>query len=131
MLFLKHQNMIKCVYKTSSFRFASRFAISNIPNRPLSVEEWDEFRQDLLSSTENDLTKTNIDVNIVKHCFPSKLDVGKSYIKYLTQSGVEPNTATLATFLKLYYMASKSGTQITNNDLQEITDMLVKSFTLN
>lgn len=126
--------MVKYIIKPSSFRFASKaFDKDNQTiiretldqNRPQSVDEWNELRDKLFNLKGNSVTMVNIDRIILGNLTPTQLDVGKSYMKYLKESGCEPKTGVKLLLLKLYYKASKAGIQITNSDQQNIIDMLV------
>lgn len=127
--------MMKVIIKPSSFRYASKFRDKPIPaeisllretlgqDRPLSVGEWNELRDKVLSLKRTRINKVNIDAIILELC--NRLDVGKSYMNYLKQSEIEPNASSFLKLLNLYYKASQAGTEITSNDQQDIIDMLV------
>ncbi|XP_037035089.1 mitochondrial ribonuclease P catalytic subunit-like [Bradysia coprophila] len=78
----------------------------------------------MMLSTANK-SSINIDATILRSFFPDRLDVGKSYWKYLKESGDDPKSTTLIVLLEmyLYYRASKTGTAITGNDQLDIIDI--------
>lgn len=94
-------------------------------NHPPTAKEWSELRDKVLCEMKKKNVTFNIDTYIVGNCLPAQLDAGKSYIKYLKESGIKPVPSTLIQLLKLYYKASKNGIKITANDEQDIVDMLV------
>lgn len=147
MFFRQYFQVAKCIVKTPVYNqpsvfYASKFTRSRFvykssehiheliketltENRPLAKDEWDELRSNVLNS-QNRITNVNIDAILLGYCIPSgKLDIGKSYIEYLKQSEVEPNAATIGSFLKLYYSASKNNIKITDDDRKDIIDLLV------
>lgn len=65
----------------------------------------------------------NVDILVMACCLPTELSAGKSYMRYLTETGQEPDLTASINLLKLYYRASKAGTEITNDDQRHINAM--------
>lgn len=138
MLCLKYHNVLKCFVRPLNVHFSSN-RNRNVTSewtlirqtldqdRLPTTKEWTELREKLRSMkrSNNYNNTSNFDRIIVGCCLPTQLDIGKSYVKHLKESGTELNTGTLVDLLKLYYRASKAGTEITPNDQQEIINMLV------
>lgn len=98
-------------------------------NRALSAAEWTELRNDLMlssassSSSASALNEVNIDASILGQCLPDgRLTVGKSYVRFLRDSGREPNLATLGRLLRLYHMSATKN-QLTADDRDDIVNM--------
>lgn len=125
---------MKCFVRSMNVRFASvrrndldsEMALIQQTldqNHQPTTKEWSELKGKLMEMKEMSRSRYNIDTVILGRCLPTQLHVGKSYIKYLKETGCEPNTSTLINLLQLYYKASKIGTEITKNDQQEIIGM--------
>lgn len=77
-------------------------------NQPLSLEEWQKLRLNILSS-ERSISPINIDATIIGYCVPNgHLDLAQSYFHFLKQSNIQPNLATLGKYLKLFYNISRT-----------------------
>ncbi|KAG4071406.1 hypothetical protein HA402_011560 [Bradysia odoriphaga] len=111
---------IKFIHKDKTEHTLIRQTIDKNP-RP-TTSEWHELRKKLMLSTANK-SSINIDATILRSCVPDRLDTGKSYWKYLKESGDDTKSSTLTVLLELYYRASKTGTEITDNDQLDIIDI--------
>lgn len=105
------------VHKRNSTPFVSQNQLSQLllqsklaENRALSADEWRILRSDLLASDDRSITAVNIDATILGGCLPDgRLEVGKSYVRFLRESGDEPNLASMGRLLRLYHMAEGQG----------------------
>lgn len=138
MFCLKYQKLVKHFIKPSNIRHSSKFQRTNnlntlehnliretLDQSQPTITEWRELRDKLQKLRKNYNALGSIDTIILSNCQPNELDVGKSYIKFLTESGEQPNVTTLINLLKLYYKASKAGREITIDDQRDIIGMLV------
>lgn len=90
----------------------------------LTTSECHELREKVLQCVPK-RSAVNVDRTILANCLPNQLHIGKSYIDYLRKSDQELKAGTVENFLRLYYRASKHGTEITARDQQEIIEMSV------
>lgn len=88
-----------------------------------TTNEWRKFRDQLIVIQGQNETKFNVDVLVMACCLPTELNLGKSYMKHLRETGQEPNLNASINLLKLYYRASKVGIDITITDQREIIAM--------
>ncbi|KAJ6634895.1 Mitochondrial ribonuclease P catalytic subunit [Pseudolycoriella hygida] len=141
MLNTKFHNIIKCFIKSSNVRYASEilrkdtketrdthhsFLSETFNGNPQPTkQEWTDLRNNLLKmkSRSSVVNANNVDVFILSNCLPKQLETGKSYVKYLKESGSEPKISALMRLLKLYFDASRAGIPITKEDQQYIVDM--------
>lgn len=96
-------------------------------NRALSATEWTELRNELMatsaSSSTSAINEVNIDANILGQCLPDgRLTAGKSYVRFLRDTGREPNLATLGRLLRLYHMGATKN-ELSSDDREEIVRM--------
>lgn len=72
-----------------------------------SLNDWTNVKKAILEHEFNRgrFTTHNIDAVIMGHCINSKrLDLGVSYIDFLSQENIKPNLATVGKFLQLIYL---------------------------
>lgn len=112
----------KLIQKDSAEQILIRQTLAK--NLKPTNSEWHELRKKLTLSAQNEASN-NIDETVLRSCFSNQLDVGKSYMQYLTESGSDPKPATTIALLDLYYRASINGTVFTDSDQRDITDLLV------
>lgn len=129
---------MKCFVISSNVRFSSKFVRKSHmdlesptalirqtldQNQQPTTNEWSALRGKLLDMKKKSNSSFNIDSIILRNCLPTQLQVGKSYIKHIKDTGCEPSTSTLINLLQLYYNASKVGTELTKDDEREIIDL--------
>lgn len=91
-------------------------------NRALSDDEWRGLRTELLSG-DGSINSVNIDATILGRCLPDGLlEAGKSYVRFLRASGLEPNLASVGRLLRLYHMGATQGA-LTDGDREDIVAM--------
>lgn len=106
----------KTVPVSSNHHITDRLA----ENRPLAAAEWAELRSALMA-TDTFITEVNVDATILGRCVPgAQLAVGKSYVAYLRERGIEPNLATVGKLLRLYHVSEAA---LTEADKEEIVNM--------
>lgn len=89
-------------------------------NRPLLTQEWSEIRSELIA-TDAFINEVNVDATILGRCLPAaQLEVGKSYLHFLRDIGIEPNLATVGKLLRLYHASEKV---LTDEDQADIIKM--------
>lgn len=88
-----------------------------------TTNEWHKLREQLRIMQEQNDSPFNVDILVMACCLPTELDAGKSYMKYLIETGEEPNLTASMNLLKLYYKASKAGIEIRNDDQRHIIAM--------
>lgn len=138
---LNYHKMIKCLMKpfTVPCSNKSTFVIRNPKlkseinlirqtlnqNHLPTTNEWHKLRDQLMIMREQHGSPFNVDILVMACCRPTELSAGKSYMRYLTETGQEPDLTASINLLKLYYRASKAGTEITNDDQRDINAMWV------
>lgn len=89
-------------------------------NLPLPASEWAELRSGLIAA-DFFINEVNVDATILGRCLPAgQLEVGKSYLKFLHDQGIEPNLATVGKLLRLYHASAKT---LTAEDKEDIVKM--------
>lgn len=86
-------------------------------NRPLSSKEWTEIRSGIIAK-DSFINEVNVDATILARCLPAaQLEVGKSYVGFLRDQGIEPNLATVGKLLRLYHASEKALTEVDKEDI--------------
>ncbi|KAJ6646082.1 Mitochondrial ribonuclease P catalytic subunit [Pseudolycoriella hygida] len=133
MLRFKYLSLLKCCSRSMQIHYALRSVENKNRSMQLTLirntldgndkpsnKEWANLRDNL---SRMEVSQNVIDEIILDSCRPEQLAVGKSYVKYLKKSGLEPNTGAVVKLLKLYFDASKAGIKMTSNEQQEIMEL--------
>lgn len=92
-------------------------------NRSLSADEWQTLRSEMLASGDRLITEVNIDATILGRCLPDgQLELGISYVRFLRDTGREPNLASIGRLLRLYHKGEEEG-KLTDADREDIVQM--------
>lgn len=92
-------------------------------NDPPTTNDWRTLRDQLKIMLTRNESPFNVDTLVMACCLPTELNAGKSYMRYLTETGEEPDLNASINLLKLYYRASKVGIEINNEDQSQIVAM--------
>lgn len=130
---LQVKNFVKCFVRPLNARYSRKSILEDThplirqtldEKVKLTPDDCHELREKVLQCVPK-RSAINVDQIILANCRPHELSNGKSYVNYLKKSGQELEMGTLTNLLKLYYRASKHGTELTAEDQQDIIDMSV------